>query len=214
VIGMRAQVLQHRQSYDEEGVRIIREQAQRMTRLVDDLVDTVRLEAGQLELRLEELDLNVVAREAVDRAQTQTERHLIHVSAADSPVMSAWDRTRLEEVLDNLLGNAIKYSPQGGVIVVRVAATDRESQLSVTDQGEGIPAETLPQLFERFQRGASSETAGIGLGLYIIRLLVEAHGGRVEAQSVPGEGSVFTIRLPRIDSPGISSGPVTHLAEA
>jgi signal transduction histidine kinase len=115
----------------------------------------------------------------------------------ETPVVGTWDRDRLGQVLDNLLGNAVKYSPQGKEIVVRVAIVDGEARLCVRDQGDGIPAATLPSLFERFFRADNAGSAsGLGLGLYIARMLVEAHGGRIWATSEPGEGSVFTIALP------------------
>jgi signal transduction histidine kinase len=105
----------------------------------------------------------------------------------------------LGQVLDNLLGNAIKYAPPGGDIVVRVEATGDQARLSVADQGPGIPADALPRLFERFYRGQhSAGEGGLGLGLYISRMLVEAHGGAIRAASRPGTGSIFTVTLPRL----------------
>lgn len=205
VVSMRAQLLRSRQVYDEHGVEIIQEQTRQMARLVDDLWDAVRLEAGQIELWPEALDLNVVAQKAVERAQTQTDEHPIHLQPAATPVVGAWDQIRLEEILDNLLGNAIKYSPAGGEIIVRVTSTETEAWLSVADQGVGIPAETLTRLFERFHRGEGTGTVGLGLGLYIARMLVEAHHGRIDVQSVPGGGSIFTVRLPLTDTAKIAS---------
>jgi signal transduction histidine kinase len=115
----------------------------------------------------------------------------------ESPVFVTGDRDRLGQVLDNLLGNAIKYSPVEGVIVVRVETGEREARLAVADQGLGISADMLPRLFERFYRGElTTGSAGLGLGLYIARMLVEAHGGRIRVASVPGEGSTFTVTLP------------------
>jgi PAS domain S-box-containing protein len=196
VISMRAQLLQNRRAYDEPAVRVILEQAQRIARLIDDLGDVVQLEAGRLAIKPEAVSLHVLAREAVARARTQTARHHISVETSETPVIGHWDRARLEEVFDNLLDNAIKYSPRGGAIVVQVEATDEEAQLRVTDQGIGIPAELLPRLFERLQRGEGTGIAGLGLGLYISRMLVEAHGGRITVQSVLGEGTTFTVWLP------------------
>jgi CheY-like chemotaxis protein/anti-sigma regulatory factor (Ser/Thr protein kinase) len=198
-------LLQSRQEYDEHGVRIIQEQTRQMARLVDDLGDAVRLEAGQFELWPEALDLNVVAQGAVERAQTQTDGHLIQLQPSTTPVVGSWDQIRLEEVLDNLLGNAIKYSPAGGEIIVRVESTETEAWLRVADQGAGISVETLPRLFERFHRGEETGTAGLGLGLYITRMLVEAHHGLIDVQSVPGEGSLFTVRLPLTNAAKIAS---------
>ena len=113
------------------------------------------------------------------------------------PVVGQWDRDRLGQVLDNLLGNAVKYTPAGSEIRVRIEAGRHEARLRVADQGPGIPAAVLPQLFERFYRGEhADETGGLGLGLYISRMLVDAHGGRIWAASAPGAGSTFTVSLP------------------
>jgi signal transduction histidine kinase len=114
------------------------------------------------------------------------------------PIVGSWDRDRLGQVLDNLIGNAIKYSPQGGEIVVRVEATGDRGQVRIEDHGIGIASDVLPRLFERFYQGqAPGISTGLGLGLYIARMLVEAHGGRIWAESEPGQGSVFVITLPR-----------------
>jgi signal transduction histidine kinase len=196
VISMRAQLLESRQTYDEAAVRVIREQARRITRLLDDLGDVLRLEIGHIVLRRETLDLRMLASEAVERIQVQTAHHAILVELPEGPVTGSWDRDRLAEVLDNMLGNAVKYSPAGGEIVIRVEVTHAEARLSVADQGVGIPAEALPGIFERFHRAGDTRLPGLGLGLYIVRMLVEAHRGRVEAESVPGQGSTFTLHLP------------------
>jgi PAS domain S-box-containing protein len=198
VISLRAQLLQSRRVYDEEGVNIIRQQSRLMTRLVNDLGHAIQLEAGQIDLQPEELDLRPLARGAAERAQVQTDRHSILVEAPAEPVVGVWDRVRLEEVLDNLLSNAVKYSPQGGEVIVRLGVADEKAFLNVVDQGNGIPAEMVPRLFERFQRGEGTGTPGLGLGLYIARMLIEAHGGRIRVESTPGKGSTFTfwLRLP------------------
>ena len=110
------------------------------------------------------------------------------------------DVARLEQVLQKLLGNALKYSPQGGPIIVQVEQGDTDVQLTVTDRGIGIPAEALPSLFRRFFRagnGHAHHIRGSGIGLYVVNEIVKLHGGRVEAQSAEGQGSTFTISLPR-----------------
>ena len=115
-----------------------------------------------------------------------------------SPIVGLWDRDRLGQVLDNLIGNAIKYSPEGGEIVIRVEATDAEGRVSIEDHGIGIAGDVLPRLFERFYQGQDpGVSTGLGLGLYISRMLVESHGGRIWAESQPGQGSTFVIALPR-----------------
>ena len=211
VIGMQTQLLQGRQAYDEAGVGVIREQVRRMTHLIDDLSDVVRLDEGQFLLRQEELDLGILATEAVLRAGVQTDRHTIRVEMPENPVMGYWDRVRLEEVLDNLVGNAVKYSPAGGEILVQVAGADGEAHLSVTDYGVGVPTEALPQLFERFRRADGTGLPGLGFGLYIARMLVEAHGGRILVESEFGRGSTFTVVLPILRGSEIPAGPAQNV---
>ena len=121
----------------------------------------------------------------------------MRVETPETPICGEWDRDRLGQVLDNLLSNAVKYSRPGGEIVVRVEPNGSEAWVRVVDEGEGIPPETLPRLFERYYRADRSDPkVGLGLGLYIARMLVEAHGGRIWAESTPGQGSTFTIALP------------------
>lgn len=200
VVRGRAQLMQRREKYDADGVNTILEQVRRIERLVADLQELVKLESGGFELQRSRTDLDEVVQQAVKRAPAQAGRHMIRVAPLDEPVTGSWDQDRLGQVLDNLLSNAIKYSPDGGEIVVSAETTDKEARLSVTDQGPGISAETLPHLFERFYRADHSGSAsGLGLGLYITRMLVEAHGGQIWAESTVGEGSTFIVTLP-IDS--------------
>src|SRR5207249_2831704 len=115
------------------------------------------------------------------------------------PVVGIFDQQRIEQVLENLLENAVKYSPDGGDITIKVWAQDDEAHLTVRDHGIGIPAEELPRIFERFHRGANvndRQFAGLGLGLFICRSIVEAHGGQVDAESTLGEGTSVHILLP------------------
>jgi PAS domain S-box-containing protein len=198
VLRARAQLLQRRQTYDEASVDAILEQTTRMERLIADLRELVQAEGGELAMRRDPVDLVDLAQAAVERARTLTAAHLVCLEAPEAPVVVIGDRDRLGQVLDNLLGNAVKYSPPGGVIVVRVEENNREARVIVADEGPGIPADVLPHLFERFFRGqhAAGDT-GLGLGLYIARMLVEAHGGRIWATSKSGVGSTFTVVLPR-----------------
>ena len=198
VLRARAQLLQRRQTYDEASVVSILEQASRMERLITDLRELVRVEGGRLALRREPVDLGEIAHEALTRARTQGTQHALRIEAPRSPIVGFWDRDRLGQVLDNLIGNAIKYSPQGGEIVIRVEATDAEGRVSIEDHGIGIAGDVLPRLFDRFYQGQDpGVSTGLGLGLYIARMLVESHGGRIWAESQPGQGSTFVIALPR-----------------
>lgn len=191
-----AQLLMRRGAYREETVAAILDQADRMQRLLDDLADVVRLEGGTLPLRRAPVDLVELARQEADVAQLQDGGRRIVVEAPGGPVIGNWDDGRLGQVLANLLGNAIKYSPKGGTVTVRVEAAGDVARLRVRDEGPGIDREHLPLLFERFYRAQVTGAGGLGLGLYISRMLVEAHGGQISAESEPGAGSTFTVTLP------------------
>jgi PAS domain S-box-containing protein len=197
VLRARAQLLQRRQRYDEESIAAILEQTARMDRLIGDLRELAQVEGGGLSMQREDVDLIALAQEAVARARTLATGHAVHLEALERPIVVAGDRGRLGQVLDNLLGNAVKYSPHGGEVRVTVEAVGREACLRVTDHGPGISADALPHLFERFYRGQhAAAEAGLGLGLYISRMLVEAHGGRIWVEAEPGVGSTFSIALP------------------
>ncbi len=197
VLHGRTQLMRRRGQYDEKGLDGMLEQIRRMEHLITDLQEVVKFESGAIELSRSSEELGDLARDAVERSRIQDSGHTVRLIRPETPVAGEWDRDRLGQVLDNLLGNAVKYSPDGGEIIIRVATVDGEARLCVRDQGDGIPEATLPNLFERFFRADNAGGAsGLGLGLYIARMLVEAHGGRIWATSEPGEGSVFTIALP------------------
>jgi len=180
----------------------VQEQVQRLDALVADVLNSVRKEAAPLPLRREPLAVGDLLRSACDRfAAVHPGRHL-EVSL-DAPAVIEGDADRLSQVLDNILSNAAKYSPSDTPIGVRAfiePADERRVRIEVTDQGAGIAAEHLPRLFDRFYRvpaDTGSTTSGFGLGLSIVRDLVEAHGGHVEVFSAgPGTGSTFTVLLP------------------
>lgn len=197
VLRARAQILQRRQRYDEASVQAILEQTDRMGRLIGDLRELVQVEGGGLSLQLADVDLVAITQDAVTRARTLGSGHTIRGVHPERSLIVHGDRDRLGQVLDNLIGNAIKYTPADGEIVVRVERIGHEAQVSVADQGPGIPADAMPSLFDRFVRGSQvSKEPGLGLGLYITRMLVEAHHGRVWVTSQLGEGSIFTVALP------------------
>lgn len=197
VLSGRAQLMKRRQQFDAAGIEVIIEQARRIERLVADLQELVKLESGRLELELSTMELQALALEAADRGRLQTTRHEILVQVPEEPLTGSWNRDRLGQVLDNLIGNAIRYSPEGSKITIRLERLDDEARLQVSDQGPGISAESLPHLFDRFFRGENQgASSGLGLGLYISRMLVEAHGGRIWAETVQGQGSTFTVALP------------------
>jgi PAS domain S-box-containing protein len=195
-----AQLMLRRQEYSASSLATIVGQSNHLERLINDLLDVARLEAGRLDLQIAPVDLGALVQQAVNQAQAMTSRHTIRAEITEQPIIHEWDGGRLGQVLQNLLTNAIKYSPDGGDILVRVEddPSRREARLVVSDAGIGMPPEALPRLFSRFYRVDESLTSGdgLGLGLYICRSLVEAHGGRIEVESAPGCGSSFTVRLP------------------
>jgi signal transduction histidine kinase len=194
-------------------LQIIEEEADRLEALINNLLDVSRIQASGLRLDFADVNLQMLVHRVVDAYRTQTTNHRIEVDfPADLPVI--WgDEERLRQVLTNLLSNAIKYSPDGGLIRVggwvqpvsgaaptgAPPAHRRFVVLYVADQGVGIPAGELPYIFDRFYRVDSSlrrTTAGAGLGLYLARSIVEAHAGRIWANSEPGKGTTFFFALP------------------
>jgi signal transduction histidine kinase len=176
----------------------VRRQIDRMERMVYDLLDAARVEAGSLDLHMERSDARDLARAAVDLFDPATRTHQLAVSVPDEPVPLTCDPGRIEQVLSNLVSNAIKYSPRGGAVRIAVAR-DRETVVfSVSDEGIGMSATDIEHIFEPFRRtGISKETIpGVGLGLFVARRIVEAHGGRITVASAVGKGSTFAVHLP------------------
>jgi PAS domain S-box-containing protein len=179
-------------------VEVMRRQVKRLADLVRELLDVSRISTGRLTLQLEEVDLAEVTREVLARFNPEAERAgsglVLHL---EGPVVGQWDRLRLEQVLVNLLSNALKYGA-GKPIHVRVGQEGGGALLEVRDEGIGIPPEALGRIFERFERAVSERHyGGLGLGLYVTRQIIDAMGGRVTARSTPGEGATFTVHLPR-----------------
>jgi signal transduction histidine kinase len=194
-----AQLAQRHGSYDADGMAAIVHQAARLERLVDDLLDASSAEIGHLRLRRERVDLVALARQMAAHVTALSPRHEVRVSGPESPVVGWWDRGRLEQVIDNLLSNATRYSPNNGRIDVRIWTKVDHVCLQVVDQGVGIPHEALAHVFDRFyrvERAGSPGVDGLGIGLWVSRALVEAHGGRIEVESTVGRGSAFTVSLP------------------
>ena len=191
------QLLRRRGVYKDTAVAAILSQVDKMERLVGDVLDVTRIDEGRLELRLEPVDLVALVRTYAERQQELTDLHTLRVEAPDQPLVGEWDADRVGQVIENLLTNAAKYAPDGEILV-RVEDLGDEARVSVRDQGIGIPPEALPHLFERFYRagGAGASAKGVGLGLHIAKSLVEAHGGRIWAESEVGRGSTFVFTLP------------------
>lgn len=198
VLRARAQLMQRRQEYDESSLLTMIEQTKRMERLIADLRDLVRLETGQFELQLTPCDMVALARAAVDRTAIQHPDRTITYAPDIASVTGDWDEDRVGQVLDNLLGNATKHTPATTPVTLALGATDQSVAVSVTDSGPGIDPDAVPHLFDRFYRANRQiDTSGLGFGLYISRMLIEAHGGQITVDSRLGQGSTFTVLLPR-----------------
>jgi PAS domain S-box-containing protein len=194
-----AQLLQQANPGGDPGVDAIARQAAHMDRILGDLLDLARLETGRLELRRRPVDLVALTRLATEHTRALSPEHVVQVNAPAQRLTGEWDIERLTQVLQNLLTNAVKYSAPGSKIEVCLADRGDEAEVVIRDEGQGVPADALPRIFDRFYRGpdASRGTPGQGLGLYVTRWLVEAHGGRIRAESAgPGQGTTVTFNLP------------------
>jgi signal transduction histidine kinase len=181
----------------EEGLVMIADQADRLSKLLNLLLDLSRIEAGHLELDLAPVDLRSILVSMARALQATTDSHVIVVHAPVG-IIGHWDQRRIEEVVQNLITNAVKYSPVGGRVEVRLTANENSATVTVTDPGVGIAPEDAAHVFERFYRGhADRRLEGSGLGLYICRAIVSAHGGQIWAESNGiGQGSTFAFSLP------------------
>ncbi|MDI1446283.1 ATP-binding protein [Polyangium sp. 6x1] len=187
------------QPVDKEPIVRALAQVERLTALTNDLLDVSRIAAGRLTIRAEQVSLGELAREAVANASMGLQKHAIVMVEPFDDLVVVGDRSRLAQVLANLLDNAVKYSPSGGTIRVALSKHDGEALLSVTDPGIGIPKEQQGMLFARYFRARNAPITsygGLGLGLYISRDIVERHGGRIGMESEVGRGSTFTVALP------------------
>jgi signal transduction histidine kinase len=187
----------------EEGLTMISDQADRLSKLLNLLLDLSRIEAGRLDLDLAPTDLRGILVSMARALQSTTDVHLIEVHAPTG-VIGHWDARRIEEVVQNLLNNAVKYSPMGGRIEVRLRADATTATVTVCDSGVGLATNEAPHVFERFFRGHDNRRLeGTGLGLHICQAIVAAHGGQIWAESEgPGHGSLFGFSLPLVrDAP-------------
>lgn len=170
----------------------------RLTRMVSELLDVSHMAENPLMLTREEVDLAIVAAEVVARFEETATRSTGTLSLDATPGASGrWDRMRVEQLVTNLVSNAVKYGA-GKPVSVRVEASAEEAVLAVQDHGIGIAPEDVPRIFGRFERAVSERNyGGLGLGLYLARQIVDAHGGTIAVESAPGAGATFTVRLPR-----------------
>jgi signal transduction histidine kinase len=177
---------------------LVRRQVLRLERLVTDFLDTARIEAGQLEVNQEPVDLRWIVQNVVSLFGATSTAHRITVQLPDEQAIAACDPGRIEQVLNNLVSNAIKYSPNGGRIALVVAPRRDAVTVSVADEGIGISEGEIDAIFEPFRRGlgVQRDIPGAGLGLYVSKRIVEAHGGHIHVTSSPGRGSTFEVVLP------------------
>jgi signal transduction histidine kinase len=190
---------------DETAARalgVVERQVEHLTRLVDDLLDVSRITRGQIELRQEYVTLGSILTSAVEPASPAiaAARHTLELSVPDEPIWLYADPARVAQIVTNLLNNSAKYTPRGGRIILDAAREESEAVVRVRDTGIGIPPEALPNLFEMFHQvtaRADKSAGGLGIGLSLVKRLVEMHGGTVEAHSAGvGQGSEFVVRLP------------------
>ncbi len=186
---------------DEDSLTSIESEVDRLTRMIGDLLLLARVESGKLPLAEEDVELDTLLLEVLEQGRVLAHGRVDIRLAEIDQVLVRGDRDRLKQVVLNLVENAIKYTPEGGEVVVGLSKDDAEARLRVRDNGPGIPAEDLPHIFERFYRAEKSRTRsgdgkGFGLGLSIAYWIVHRHGGRIEVQSIPGEGTTFEVYLP------------------
>ncbi|MHB0968160.1 MAG: sensor histidine kinase [Thermoanaerobaculia bacterium] len=183
----------------DEYLGIALDQIERMSRLIFELLDVSRIETGRLEIRREDIEWEDFVRSVVRRHSTAISERTFHLDASIDGLVVEGDRDRLEQVLGNLLENAVKYSPDGSDIRINVRAEDEKVVTSVSDRGIGIPEDEINLVFERFHRGRQVSAAnygGLGLGLYISREIIDRHGGSIWVESREGAGTTFSVSLP------------------
>ncbi|MGH2971798.1 MAG: sensor histidine kinase [Gaiellaceae bacterium] len=195
-------------------IEVVARSSDRLLRLVDDLLLAARLQSGRFMLNVDETDLESVAADALDETHARAERKGVSLFlACDGPVRVAADRRRLLQLLDNLVGNAVKFTPEGGRVEVRVERTLGGAAVEVADTGVGILDGEEERIFDRFYRSPSAVTdhvPGTGLGLFIARAIAERHGGKLVARRREGGGCVFRLELPA-EAPRITADPETEL---
>ena len=202
-----------------EIIQVIQKMGGRLLSLINDYLDYAAIEAGFLRLHLDDVELGEVVGSSVQMAGTQAKakKQRLVLDRPPEPVGAHADGERLEQVLDNLIGNAIKYTPEGGRIRVQLRCEGGEAVIAVSDTGLGIPPSHLPALFTKYHRVPGERTRGIqgsGLGLLIVKEIVTAHGGsvNVESEGIAGKGSTFTVTIP-LQGPAVKSAVTLGLAQ-
>ena len=184
---------------DQRTLQIIADQTNRLNKMILSLLDISRIESGQLSIERGPVDVSALVSRVVDEVQSTLGEREIEVCSSSRSLVVHGDEIRLEQVFQNLVQNALKYSRPPAPIVVAVKQCDTSVCVEVRDSGIGIPEAALPQLFERFYRAGNvrgGDIGGMGIGLFVVREIVELHNGQVTVESIEGQGSTFTVRLP------------------
>jgi signal transduction histidine kinase len=196
----RAEREQQLSERDQRTLRIIHEQVARLNKLVLALLDISRLEMGQLSIERAPVDIIALVRRIAGEVQPTVDDRSIEVRGPEAPIVVSGDELRLEQVLHNLIQNALKYSEPPHPITIMVTPRENRVCIAVHDNGIGIPAAALPHLFQRFYRAGNAgeqHRGGLGIGLYVVKEIITLHGGEVTVESTEGAGSTFTLCLPR-----------------
>lgn len=184
--------------------------AKEMNRLIEDLLDTVRLQAGRLALNVEDVSVASILRQAEETFRPLAERrHLCFETIPQDGVSVRADRTRVSQIVGNLIGNAIKFTPEHGSVTLRAIPDDKQVVFQVVDDGPGISPDNMSHLFDNFWQARQSDQRGVGLGLAIAKELVEAHGGKIWVESKVDHGSTFSFSLPAVSVPAERTQPIT-----
>jgi signal transduction histidine kinase len=190
----------------ERGLATIERNARNEARLIEDLVDVSSMATGSLTIAPQRVDLASIVRAASDSIRPAAAKRCVDLRVALEPAMVSGDQARLQQVVSNLLTNAVKFTPEGGHVEVRLRRMADDAELCVRDTGRGIRPEFLPHVFDRFRQEEADERGrhgGLGLGLAITRHIVELHGGEIRAASEGvGRGASFTVRLPALGEDG------------
>lgn len=182
-------------------MEIISRESERMARLINDLLDLSKMEAGHLELKPSFIDLPVIIRKAAESVELPSEEHRIVLNLPEGLEPAVGEAAKIEQVMLNIIGNAMKYSPEGGDVTITLRKLGDRALVTVADRGIGIPAEQLPYVFDKYHRVGRGTTIGVrgsGLGLYVTKTIVEAHGGRIWAESEEGKGTKVMFTMPLV----------------